>query len=197
MRRKTRRIAADDFRRVDKERFLVARDDFQIGKPRERSRVLTICLFRMVPRIEARWRLRQTGQKNCFAQSEIVSRLPEIRAGSGLRAKTSIPIAAAIQVFRENALLAPTPFQFPSDDCLVQFAAPTAPVTTAREFHELLRNRRCARNNLPRSQIPCARANGRPPIDTPVFVEPPVFERDGNTRQPRSHLLNRDWKLSP
>src|SRR5882762_9885361 len=90
--RKTRRIAAHDFRRLHKQRLLVARDDSQIGKPHERSRVLTICFLRMAPGIEARWRLRQTSQENCFAQSEIASRLAEIRTSSGFRAESSIPI---------------------------------------------------------------------------------------------------------
>src|SRR4029077_2783955 len=150
----------------------------------------------MAPGIEARWRLRQTGQENCSAQSEIASRLPEIRASSGLRTESPIPVAAAIQVFRENSMLAPTPFQFPSDDCLVQFAAPTAPVTVAREFHELLGDRGCARNNLPGPQIPCARGNGSAPVNAAVFVKSAIFQRHGYAWQPRSHLLERDWKLS-
>src|SRR6476646_5899712 len=135
MRRKTRRLAAQNFRRLCKQRLLVARDNSQIGKPPERSRVFTICFLWMAPGIEARWRLRQTGQQNCFAQSEIASRFAEIRASSRLRPKSSIPVAAAIQVLRQNSLLAPAPFQFPGDDCLVQFAGPTASVTAAREFY--------------------------------------------------------------
>src|SRR6266700_2171814 len=100
MRRKARWIIAQHFRRLDKQRLLVARDNSQIGEPPERSRVFTICFLWMAPGIEASWRLRQTGQKNCFAQSEITSRFPEIRASSGLRTESPIPIAAAIQVFR-------------------------------------------------------------------------------------------------
>src|SRR5206468_11475075 len=131
-----RGIAAQDFRRFCKQRLLVACDNSQISKAPKRSRVFTICFFRMAPRIEPGWRLRQTGQENCFAQSEIASRFAEIRASSGLGAKPPIPVAAAIQVFRQNSLLAPAPFQFPSDDCLVKFAAPSASVTAARAFHE-------------------------------------------------------------
>src|SRR4029077_2072016 len=149
----------------------------------------------MAPGIEARWRLRQTGQENCFAQSEIASRLPEIRASTGLRPKSPIPVAAAIQVFRQNSMLAPTPFQFPSDDCLVRFATPTAPVTVAREFHELLGDRGCTRNNMPRSQIPCGRGKGGAPINAAVLVEPLILQRHSHPRQPWPHLLERDWKL--
>ena len=178
-----------------KQRLLVARDNSQISKSPERSRVFTICFLWMAPRIEARWRLRQTGQENCFAQSEIASRFAEICASCGLRAESPIPVAAAIQVFRQNSLLAPAPFQFPSDDCFVQFAPPGASVTAAREFHELLGDRGCARNNMPRSQIPCARGNGRAPINAAVLVKPPVLQRHGYAWQPRSHLLERDWKL--
>src|SRR6476619_1413801 len=104
--RKTRRIAVHDFRRLDKQRLLVACDNSQISKPDERSRVLTICFLRMAPRVEAGWRLRQTSQENCFAQSEIASRLPEIRSSSSFRPESPIPVAAAIQVFRQNSLLA-------------------------------------------------------------------------------------------
>src|SRR4029077_20958370 len=100
--RKARRINAEDFRRRCQQRLLVARDNSQISKPPERSRVFTICFFWMAPGIEAGWRLRQTGQKNCFAQSEIASRFAEIRASSGLRTESPIPVAAAIQVFRQN-----------------------------------------------------------------------------------------------
>src|SRR4029453_7474075 len=95
--RKARRIAAQDFRRLRKHRLLVARDHSQIRKSPERSRVFTICFLRMAPGIEACWRLRQTGQENCFAQSEIASRFPEIRASSGFRAESPISVNAAIQ----------------------------------------------------------------------------------------------------
>src|SRR5882757_2541013 len=105
MRCKTRGIAAHDFRRRSKQRLLVARDDSQIGKAPERSRVFTICFLWMAPWIEAGWRLRQTGQKNCFAQSEIASRFAEISASSRLRTESPIPVAAVIQVFRQNSLL--------------------------------------------------------------------------------------------
>src|SRR6266550_5362046 len=145
--RKARRIIAQGFRRLCKQRLLVARDNSQIGKPPERSRVFTICFLWMAPGIEARWRLRQTGHENCFAQSQIAGRFAEIRASSGLRAESAIPVAAAIQVFRQNSFLAPAPFQFPSEDCLVQFAAPTASVTAVREFNELLGDSGCARKN--------------------------------------------------
>src|SRR6266550_1653487 len=196
MRRKAGRLTAQNFRRLRKQRLLVACDNSQIGEPPERSRVFTICFLWMAPRIEASWRLRQTGQENCFAQSEIASRFPEIRASSGLRTESPIPVAAAIQVFRQNSLLAPAPFQFPSEDCLVKFAAPTASVAAVREFHELLGDRGCARNNMPRSQIPCARGNGGAPVNAAVLVKPPVLQRHGHAWQPRSHLLERDWKLS-
>src|SRR5262249_43719541 len=97
--RKVRWIDAQDFRRFCKQRLLVARDNSQISKPTERSRVSTICFLWMPPRIEASWRLRQTGQENCFAQREIASRFAEIRASSGLGAESPIPVAAAVQVF--------------------------------------------------------------------------------------------------
>src|SRR4029450_3874868 len=193
--RKARGIDAEGFRRLCKQRLLVARHNSQIGKPPERSRVFTICFLWMAPRIEARWRLRQTGQENCFAQSEIASRFAEIRASSGLRTESPIPEAAAIQVFRQNSLLAHTLYQFPSDDCLVQFASPPASVAAAREFHELLGDRGCARNNMPRSQIPCGRGNGRAPVNAAVVVKPPVLQRHGHAWHPRSHLLERDWEL--
>jgi hypothetical protein len=48
---------------------------------------------------------------------------------------------------------------------------------------------------MPRSQIPRARGNGRAPVNTTVLVKPPVFQCHGYARQPRSHLLERDWKL--
>src|SRR6478672_8302259 len=110
MRRKARRIAAHDFRWLCKQRLLVGRDDSQISKPGERSRVLALCFLRMAPWIEARWCLRQTSKENCFAQSEIARRLSEIRASSSLRPESPISVATAIQVFRQNALLAPTTF---------------------------------------------------------------------------------------
>src|SRR5918996_2738628 len=91
--RKARRIVAHDFRWLYKQPLLVARDNSQISKPPERSRVFTIRFLRMAPRIEAGWRLRQTGQENCFAQSEIASRFAEIRASSSLWAESPIPIA--------------------------------------------------------------------------------------------------------
>src|SRR5215216_7588620 len=69
--REARGIDAQNFRRRRKQRLLVARDDSQIGKPRERPRVFTICFFRMAPGIEASRRLRETGQEYCFAQSKI------------------------------------------------------------------------------------------------------------------------------
>src|SRR5258707_15719546 len=100
--RKARGIGAQNFRRLCNQRLLVARDNSQIGEPPERSRVFTICFLWMAPGIEASWRLWQTGQENCFAQSEIASRFAEIRACSGLRAESPIPVAAAIQVFRQN-----------------------------------------------------------------------------------------------
>src|SRR4029453_2881969 len=84
--RKARRINAQDFRRLCKQRLLVARDNAQIGKPPERSRVFTICFLWMAPGIEARWRLRQTGQENWVAQSEIASRCAAIPRESRLRA---------------------------------------------------------------------------------------------------------------
>src|SRR5258705_12593930 len=62
--RKARGIIAQHFRRLCKQRLLVARDDSQIGKPPERSRVFTICFLWMAPWIEASWRLRQTGYEN-------------------------------------------------------------------------------------------------------------------------------------
>src|SRR5258708_37749200 len=62
--RKPWRIIAHDFRRLNKQRLLVARDDPQIRKPPERSRVFTICFLWMAPGIEARWRLRPTGEEN-------------------------------------------------------------------------------------------------------------------------------------
>ena len=56
--RKARRIAAQDFRRLCKQRLLVARDNSQISNPPERSPVFTICFLRTPPGIEACWRLR-------------------------------------------------------------------------------------------------------------------------------------------
>src|SRR5438067_11764876 len=97
MRRKARWIVAQHFRWLDKQRLLAARDNSQIGEPPERSRVFTICFLWMAPGIEASWRLRQTGQENCFAQNEIASRFAEIRASSGLRTESPIPVTAAIQ----------------------------------------------------------------------------------------------------
>src|SRR4029453_486213 len=189
------RIDAQDFRRLCKQRLLVAGDNSQISKAPERSRVFTICFLWMPPGIEARWRLRQPGEENCFAQGEVASRFAEIRASSGLWAEAPLPVAAAIQVFRQNSLLTPAPFQLPSNDCLVQFVAPTSSVPTARDFHELLGDRGCARNNLPRSQIPRAGGNGRAPVNAPMFVEPLVFQRHSYSWQPWSHLLERDWEL--
>src|SRR4030095_15363488 len=116
--RKARRIVTQDFRRRCKQRLLVARDNSQISKPSERARVFTICFLWTPPRIEAGWRLWQTSQENCFAQSELASRFAEIRVRRGLWAESPIPVAAAIQVFRQNSLFVPTSFQFPSDDCL-------------------------------------------------------------------------------
>src|ERR1700757_172180 len=98
--RKARRIDAQNFRRLSKQRLLIARDNSQISKAPKRSGVFTICFLRVAPGVEAGWRLRQTGEENRFAQSEIASRLPEIRASGGLRADSPIPVAAAIQVFR-------------------------------------------------------------------------------------------------
>src|SRR6185369_8129306 len=169
--RKTRWIVAQNFWWRCKQRLLVARDNAQISKASQRSRVLTICFLRMTPGIEAGWCLRQAGQENCFAQGEIASRLAEIRVSSGLRPESPVSIAAAIQIFRQNSLLAPVPFQFPGDDCLVELAAPAASVTASGEFHELLGDRGCARNNLPGSQIPGTRRNGRPPVNAAVFVK--------------------------
>src|ERR1700745_4020830 len=97
MGRKARRIDPQDFRRLCNQRLLIARDNSQISKAPKRSRVFTICFLRVAPGVEAGWRLRQTGEENRFAQSEIASRLPEIRASGGLRADSPIPVAAAIQ----------------------------------------------------------------------------------------------------
>src|SRR6266849_1199047 len=77
---KARGIAAQDLRRLCKQRLLVVRDNSQISKPPERSPEFTICFLRMAPGIEAGWRLRQTGEESCFAQSQIASRFAEIRA---------------------------------------------------------------------------------------------------------------------
>src|ERR1041385_3270047 len=179
MGRQARRIDPLHFRRIRKQRLLVARDNSQISKSPERSLVFTICFLSMPPGIEARWRLRETGQENCFTQSEIPSWFAEVRASSGLRTESPIPVAAAIQVFRENSLLAPARFQFPGDNCLVKLAIPTASVTAACEFYELLGDRGCAGNNLPRSQIACARGDRRAPVKTAVLVKPPVLQRHG------------------
>src|SRR6516162_10629827 len=192
---KARWIVAHDFRRFCQQRLLIACDKSQLSKASDRSCVLTIRYLRMPPGIEASWRLWQTGQKNCFAQGEIASRFAKIGASGGLRAESPVPVAAAIQVFRQNSLLAPAPLQFTSDDGFVHFAAPTAPVTAVREFHELLSDCGCARNNLPRSQIPCACRNGRAPVNAAVFIKPPVFQRHRYAWQPRSHLLKCERKL--
>src|SRR5215469_11568087 len=101
----------------------------------------------MPPGIETGRRLRQTGQKNCLAQSEIARRFAEIRASRGLWTESPIPVAAAIQIFRQDPVLAPASLQFPRDDCLAHFSGPTASVTTAREFYELLGDRGCAGDN--------------------------------------------------
>src|SRR5262245_30713968 len=193
--RKVGRIVACNFRRIRQQRLLVARDNPQISKPPQRPRIFTTCFLCVSPGVETRWRLRQTGEENCFTQSEIASWFAEIRASSGLRSQSPIPVTAAIQVFRKNSLLAPPSFQFPSDDCLIKFATPTASVTAAREFHELLSDRGCARNNVQRSQVPCACGKSRAGVNATVFVEPAVFQRHGYAWQPRPHLLKRDWKL--
>src|SRR5262245_44159792 len=149
----------------------------------------------MPPRIQASWRLRQTRQENCFAQSQIARPFAEVRASCSLRTEPAIAVTGAIQVFGQNSLLAPAPLQFPGNDCLVQFAAPTASLTIAREFHELLRDRRCARDDTSGSQIACAGGDGSAPVTAAVFVKPPVFQRHSDAWKPRSHLLERHWKL--
>src|SRR5262245_59476351 len=91
--REARRVDVQDFWRLCKQRLLVACDNSQISKPPERSRVFTICFLWMAPRIEAGWRLRQTGQENCFAQSEVARRFSKVRASSGFRTESPIPVA--------------------------------------------------------------------------------------------------------
>src|SRR5262249_38454280 len=87
--RKVRRIDASDFRRGGWLRLVVERNNSPISKSAKRSRVFTICFLRMPPGIEARWRLRQTGQKDCFSESEIASRFAEISMGGCFRAESS------------------------------------------------------------------------------------------------------------
>src|SRR6266576_1356683 len=96
----------------------------------KRSLVFALRFVRVPPRIESGRRLRQTGQENCFAQSEIARRFSKVCASGGLGTDSAISVAASIQVFRQNSLLTPAPFQFPGDHCLVEFAAPPALLTT-------------------------------------------------------------------
>ena len=107
VRRAPRRIDSDNLRRLREQCLLIVSDNAKLSEPDERARVFTICFLRVPPRIQPRRRLRQTGEENCFAQSEIARRFIEICPGCGFRADPAVAIAAAIQIFGEDALLAP------------------------------------------------------------------------------------------
>src|SRR5205823_10145016 len=98
-----------DRRRFLQKQLLIARDHAQLHQTRERALVLRCGTFRMSPRIETSRRLRQTGEINRFGQSEIARRFSKVRARGAFGAETPIAIAAAVQILRENLLLAPTP----------------------------------------------------------------------------------------
>src|SRR5262245_11920469 len=125
MRRLARRIGAQDFGRLRKQRLLIARDDSQLNKTIERPTIFAICLLGMSPRIESRRRLGQPDKKNCFAQCEISRRFVEISSSGGFRPDSPIAITAAIQIRSENSFLAESVFKLSRDNRFVQFPAPT------------------------------------------------------------------------
>ena len=87
--------------------------------------------------------------------------------------------------------------ELPREDCLVQFPAPTAPVSACGQLHQLLRDGGCAGNKMTRPQIACARGGQGMPVDAVMFVKPPIFQGNSDARQPQSHTLERNWKLRP
>src|SRR6266516_5660353 len=125
----------------------------------------------MSPRIEATRRLREARQVNRFRQSEIARRFSEICARGGFGAETPIAVAAAVQVFRENPFLAPTPLDFPREDCFITLAKPTAALPAGCNFHKLLRDCRSSGNNALRFQIARDRAGACVPVHGTVFVK--------------------------
>ena len=49
---------------------------------------------------------------------------------------------------------------------------------------------------MARSQIARARGSYRMPVDTAMFIKAPIFQGHRDTRQPRTHFLERDRELS-
>ena len=139
MRREPRRIETmSDWRRFLQKRLLVARDHAQLHQTRERALVLCGGKFRMSPRIETSRRLRQTGEINRFGQSQIACRFSKVRTRGGFGTEPPIAVAAAVQIFRENLFLAPTPLDFPCDDRFINLADPTTALPSSRDLHQLL-----------------------------------------------------------
>src|SRR5690349_5585239 len=100
VRRKSRRIEPPrDWRRLAPKRLLLARDHAERGQPRERASEFSLRRFGMTPRIQARWRLRQTREKDRLAERQVPRRFSKISARRRFRAEPPVAVAAAVQIF--------------------------------------------------------------------------------------------------
>ena len=98
-------------------------------------------------------------------------------------------------ILGQDFFLGPTPFQFPSDDRFVELAAPASSFAVGRQFHELLCDGRSTGNDMTRSQVARTGPSRGAPVDPAMFIETAILQRDGHSRKPRAHLLERAWKL--
>src|SRR5437773_11257550 len=123
MRRQMRRIEPSrDRRRFPQKSLLFAIDHAQLRQTRERALIFSSRQLGMSPGIESSRRLRQTGEENRFGQSEVAGGFSEVGTRGCFRPEPAITVAASIQIFGEDAFLAPAALDFPGNDCFVKLA---------------------------------------------------------------------------
>ena len=84
--------------------------------------------------------MRQTGKENRFGQSKVAGGFTKVSTRSRFGPEPAIAVAASIQIFGEDAFLAPAALDFPGNDCFVKLAKPTAPLPAGSHLHQLLCN---------------------------------------------------------
>src|SRR5439155_11328975 len=184
-----------DRRRFGQKTLLFATDHAQLRQTRDRALIFSSRQLGMSPWIESSRRLRQTREKNRFGQSKTAGGFTEVRTRGCFGPETTIAVAASIQIFGEDAFLAPAALDFPGNDCFIKLAQPTAPLPAGSHLHQLLCNGRCARDDAMCFQISCACRRRCPPVDACVFVETMIFESDGHAREPLSHFVEATRQL--
>lgn len=159
------------------------------GEPPDVATVTDQGGIRILPRVQPRRRLRQTGQEYRFGKRENPGGLSKIGLSRGFRTKPPVSVVETVQIGFEDALLLPLALQPQGRKPFPDLSRQGPLAACRRDLDELLGDRGGAGNNASVPQIPQRRGGGGIHVHAAVFPKARIFNADGDHGHPKAGVF--------